>query len=147
MTLERRHPWRLRDRRSSKCTRQNWCRAFVLPHRRDSASGSVVWSTKEAQYGTGLTPSVSASGPTVIEVHQEGSGDGVLENQTAALQSSGTVKFVKKAVKYGSGEAPRVSVAGAMILEVHDTNSGVGPIFYQTAAYLKQAAAQSPKTK
>ena len=75
-------------------------------------------------------------GPTVIEVHQEGSGNGVLENRAqAALQSSGTVKFVKKAVKYGSGEAPRVSVAGAMILEVHDTNSGVGPIFYQTAAY------------
>jgi hypothetical protein len=98
------------------------------------ASGSGVWSTKEAPYGTGLAPSVSASGPTVIEVHQEDSGDGLLENQTAALQSNGTVKFVKKALKYGTGEA-RVSVAGTMILEVHDTNSGVGPIFYQSAAY------------
>ena len=86
-------------------------------------------------YGTGLAPSVSASGPTVIEVHQKDSGVGSLWSQTAGLQSSGTVKFVKKPVEYDSGEAPRVSVAGTMILEVHDENSGAGPIYYHTAAY------------
>jgi hypothetical protein len=100
------------------------------------ANGSVVWATTGFQYdSTGLAPSVSASGPTVIEVHQVASGDGVLWYQTAGLQSSGTVKFAKKALKYDSGEAPRVAVAGATIVEVHDENSGAGPIFYHTAAY------------
>ena len=100
------------------------------------ANGSVVWATAGFQYdSSGLAPSVSASGPTVIEVHQVASGDGSLENQTAALQSSGIVKFAKKVSKYDSGEAPRVAVAGATIVEVHDTNSGAGPIFYHTAAY------------
>lgn len=100
------------------------------------ANGSVVWATKGLQYASvGLAPSVSASGPTVIEVHQVDSGVGSLWYQTAGLQSSGTVKFAKKPLEYDSGVAPRVSVAGAMILEVHDENSGSGPINYHTAAY------------
>jgi hypothetical protein len=109
-----------------------WCHAAEI-----RANGSVVWAatTKEAQYGTGLAPSISASGPTAVEVHQVDSGVGSLASQTAALQSSGTVKFAKKPFEYSTGEAPRVSVAGSTIVEVHSSSSGVGPIFYQPAAY------------
>jgi hypothetical protein len=100
------------------------------------ANGSVVWATTGFQYSSGgIAPSVSASGPTVIEVHQVVSGVGRLWYYTAGLQSSGTVKFAAKPFKYDSGETPRVAVAGATIVEVHDSNSGVGPIFYHTAAY------------
>jgi hypothetical protein len=108
-----------------------WCHAAEI-----RANGSIVWaaSTKEAQYDTGLAPSISASGPTVIEVHQVDSGVGPLWYQTAALQSSGAFKFAKK-IEYDSGEAPRVSVAGTLVVEVHDTNNGAGPIFYHTGAY------------
>ncbi len=100
------------------------------------ANGSVVWATKGFQYdSSGLAPSVSASGPTVIEVHQVVSGVGGLWYYTAGLQSSGTVKFAKKPLGYDSGEAPRVAVAGAEIVEVHAENTGAGPIFYHTAEY------------
>jgi hypothetical protein len=109
-----------------------WCHAAEI-----RANGSVVWAatTKEAQYGTGLAPSVSASGPTVIEVHQEDSGVGSILYQTAALQSSGAVKFAKKPLAFDIGEAPRVYVAGTLIVEVQDVESGTGSIFYHTGAY------------
>jgi hypothetical protein len=83
----------------------------------------------------GYQPSVAVSGPTIVEVHQGGTGVGPLYYHTGGLQSDGTVQFAPDSFTYDTGILPRVAVSGGTILEVHQIGTGVGPLYYHTAAY------------
>ncbi len=96
------------------------------------ANGTLIWASSSFSFDNGSAPSVGASGPTLVEVHQ--GQDGQLWYHTAALQSDGTVTFSGSA-QYDNGEAPRVAVAGPTILEVHQGGTGVGPLWHHAAAY------------
>jgi len=98
------------------------------------ANGTLQWASSASSYDTGAYPSVAVSGPTIVEVHQGGTGVGPLWYHSGGIESNGDAQF-GVASSYDNGEVPRVAVAGPTILEVHQGGTGVGPLWYHTAAY------------
>jgi hypothetical protein len=100
------------------------------------ADSTVVWAGSSFSYDTGIAPSIAVSGPTVVEVHQAGTGVGSLYYHTGGIQGDGAVTFSSSgAFPYDTGLAPSVAVSGPTIFDVHQSATGVSALYYHTAAY------------
>jgi|HubBroStandDraft_1064217.scaffolds.fasta_scaffold03540_4 hypothetical protein len=100
------------------------------------ANSTVLWAGSSFSYDTGIAPSIAVSGPTVVEVHQAGTGVDSLYYHTGGIQGDGTVTFsTSGAFAYDTGLAPCVAVSGPTILEVHQAATGVSALYDHSAAY------------
>jgi hypothetical protein len=97
--------------------------------------GDVVWNATAFYYDSGVAPSVSLVGATILEAHQGADGFGSLWYKAGQIQPGGTVAWNFTGFQYDYGVGPSIALTGAVALEVHQGGTSFGFEWYRTFSY------------